>query len=193
MRQRGFSEIVQSLRSQSHTAEQVADAIELLRSARYAPEVAEYLLKGFGRDEMVARVLIRAAGKSRSRELHDLLAQKLMESGSGDYAYELIDAISATGVPDYAAVIVPFLEASHDDSIRSTAAYALGMLRSPVAIRPLIQQYRRSRGSKMKALCVQALRRIMGGPSRPASLDLYLSDTPRKTREQILEAVGSAA
>ena len=28
---------------------------------------------------------------------------------------------------------------------------------------------------------------------KPASLDLYLSDTPRKTREQILKAVGSAA
>ena len=193
MRQRGFSEIVQSLRSQSHTAEQIADAIELLRRARYAPDIAEYLLKGFGRDETITRVLIRAAGKSRSRELHDLLAQKLMEPGSGEYAYELIDAVSATGVPDYAAVILPFLESPHDDSIRSTAAFALGMLRSPVAIRPLIRQYRRSRGNKMKALCVQALRRIMGGPSRPASLDLYLSDAPRKTREQILEAVGSAA
>ncbi|HUG92479.1 MAG TPA: HEAT repeat domain-containing protein [Planctomycetaceae bacterium] len=193
MQRRAFSEILRNLRTKPHTAEAAVDAVEVLRAPRYAADLAEYLVKDFGRDPRTTRVLIRAAGKSRSRELHDLLAQKLMDAGSPNYAYELIDALSATGIADYAAAIVPFLESAHHEPIQSTAAYALGILRSPVAIRPLIQHYRRSRSRKAKALCLQALRRIVGGPSRPVSLDLYLSDAPKKTRDQILQAVGSAA
>jgi HEAT repeat protein len=193
MQRQSFSEILRALQAKPHTAEIASDAIEALRATRCAPELAEYLLRTFGRDPRVTRILIRAAGKSRSRELHDLLAQKLMEPASAPYAYELIDALSETGIADYAAAVVPFLASSHDEPVQSSAAYALGMLRSPVAIRPLIMQYQRSRSRKMKALCLQALRRIVGGSARPLSLGLYLTDAPKKMREQILEAVGSAA
>jgi HEAT repeat protein len=138
-------------------------------------------------------VIIRAAGKSKSRALHDILAQRLMDPAAGAYAYELIDALSETGTADYAATIVPFLESPDDGAVRTTAAYALGMLQSPVAIRPLVKQYQKSRDKRMKHLCLQSLRRIFGGRANAASLEIYLTDAPKKTREEILAAILNAA
>jgi hypothetical protein len=67
------------------------------------------------------------------------------------------------------------------------------MLRSPIAILPLLKQYEKSRHKKLRVLIVQALQRIVGSPTEPISLDVYLTDAPEHTRKRIREALRKAA
>lgn len=192
-RRKSFSDVLRATARETATAEPVVDAVERLCAEDYVPEIADYLLRSFGRHPKNTRIVIRAAGKSRSRELHDILAESLMRPEGRAYAYELIDALSETRAADYAAAIVPFLNSPHDQGVRSTAAHALGMLRSPVAILPLVKEYQRSRNQQMMNCCIQALRRILRGRPGTVSIDVYLSDTPKRVRERILKALESAA
>ena len=187
---RKFREILLQLRDESCTAEDIVEAVGLLKKKEYAQDVANYLLKKFGSEAAITRVLIRAAGKTKTRELHDILAQRLMSREGAEFAYELIDALAGTGNQEYAAAIIPFLD-SKDESVWSTAAFALGMLKAPIAVLPLVKRYRRTpQSTRSKALVLKSLQQILGnGRKSSLSLDLYLADSPGATREKIREAI----
>lgn len=184
--------ILKGLENQA-TAERAADAVQLLSRPKYVHAVATALLKDFGKDPAATRVLIRAAGRSRSRELHDILAERLMDGRSQGYEFELIDALSATQASDYAAAIIPFLESDVDEPIRSTAAYALGMLNSPIAILPLVRLYQNCRKSHMRQIVLRAIERIASNAVPRVSVDVYLADVSDATRREITNALKRAA
>jgi len=184
-----FGVILKRLLMPDSTASEIVDCLEQLRDPKFAPPMMQYLATEFGENPKITRVLIRAAGETSYRPLHDLLAKRLLDDPTSEFTFDLLDALGKTGRPDYAGIVLMFLGDEYGLPIQTTAVCSLGLLGSALAI-PALLEVIRVKKHRLRELAIEGLRRILAQQIVNKPLEAYLIAYSPKVRERIRAAIG---